>query len=50
MTLPGSGLSGAIAGRHPEPTIEVAPARHGEGIASRVAEPRAKLRVPEIST
>jgi len=35
MTLPGSGLFGAIAGRRPEPTIEVAPARHREGRLSR---------------
>ncbi len=35
MTLPGSRLFGAIAGRHPELTIEVAPARHREGSLSR---------------
>ena len=40
MTLPRSGLFGAIAGRHPQLTIDVAPARRGESIASRVAEPR----------
>jgi hypothetical protein len=31
-------------------TLEVAPARHGESIASGVAEPRAKIRVPEEIT
>jgi hypothetical protein len=31
MTLPGSGLFGAIAGRHPSLTIEIAPISHREG-------------------
>ena len=46
MPLPRGGLFGAIAGRHPHLTLDVAPARHGDSIASRVAEPRAKIREP----
>jgi len=32
MTLPGSGLFGVVAGRPPQLTIEVVPARHREGL------------------
>jgi len=41
MALPDNGSSSAIAGKKSLPTIEVASARHSEGFASRVAEPRA---------
>jgi hypothetical protein len=46
MPLPGTGLFGAIAGRHPSPQLKLHRLAT-RSIAPRVAEPRAKIRVPE---
>jgi hypothetical protein len=50
MSLP-DGLFGAIAGKKSFPTIEVAPARHGEGSPLALPSRALPMREPEeIST